>query len=171
MFTMKNTVRTILSALILFGSNTFSFTASSVADNTPNPYSIGGIRVLMTEKQVLNILGKPPSRSTGQLGCTNRLIQLNYPQGEIILEEDVRKNNFYVITVETKTRKWATEKGIKVGDSISKAKKLYIFKDTKIYGGEWRVRGKINRPGILRFKTNSQQKIISIDLQSSYDYC
>jgi hypothetical protein len=169
MSTINNTMKILSSALILF---TLPFVTSSIAiaDNAPNPYSIGGVRIQMTEKQVLNLLGKPSSRSTGRILCgDNRFIQLNYPRGKIILEEYIAKNNFYVITVETKVRGWSTEKVIKVGDNISKAKNLYSFGAGKIYGGEWQVQRKINRPGILRFKTNSQQKIISIDLESSYD--
>lgn len=169
MFTIKNTVKIATSALILFSFNTFSFTASSAADNTPNPYSIGGVRIQMTEKQVLNLLGKPPNRSTGKSFCgLNRFIELNYSQGKIVFEESTRKNNFYVITIVTKTHKWATEKGIKVGDNISKAKKLYTFTETKRYGGEWHVKGKINRPGILTFKTNAQSEIVAVHLVSSY---
>jgi hypothetical protein len=106
MFTIKNTVKTATSALILFSFHTFSFTASSVADNTPNPYSIGGVRIQMTEKQVLNILGKPSNRSNVTEGCiSNRLIQLNYPQGKVIIEENTTKNKFYVASIETNTRR------------------------------------------------------------------
>jgi hypothetical protein len=172
MSTINNTMRILSSALILFSFNTLPFVTSSIAiaNNTPNPYSIGGVRIQMTEKQVLNLLGKPTNRTTGKLDCSrNRFVQLNYSQGKIVFEEDTRKNNYYAITVETKIRRWGTEKSIKVGDNISKAKKLYIFTDTKSHGGEWQVKGKTNRPGILRFKTNGQQEIITIDLVSSYD--
>jgi hypothetical protein len=130
MSTINNTMKILSSALILF---TLPFVTSSiaVADNTPNPYSIGGVRIQMTEKQVLNLLGKPLNRSTGKSFCgLNRFIELNYPQGKIVFEESTRKNNFYVITIVTKTHKWATEKDIKVGDNISKAKKtLYFHRD------------------------------------------
>lgn len=52
------------------------------------------------------------------------------------------KNNFYVIIIETKTRKWATEKDTKVGDNISKAKKLYISQILKIMEGSGKENGK-----------------------------
>lgn len=160
-------VNIVSNILILFGFNMSFFTMSSVAGNAPNPYSIGGVRVQMTEKQVLNLLGEPSSRSTGRILCgDNRFIQLNYPKGKITLEEYISKNNFYVITVETKMRGWSTGKGVKVGDNIFKAKRLYSGRN---HGGVWQVQGKPNRPGILIFKTNGQQKIISIDLISSSD--
>jgi hypothetical protein len=174
MFTINNTMRILSSALILFSFNTLPFVTSSIAiaDNIPNPYSIGGVRIRMTESQVNSIWGKPLSRSKVELACFSGF-SFAYPQGEISFESR-RNNRFTVFSIVTKNRKWKTEKGVKIGDDISKAKKLYSITSngySKKSDTEWHVENSTNRPGNLKFKTNRNQKITAIYLIENYDNC
>jgi hypothetical protein len=171
MSTINNTMKILSSALILF---TLPFVTSSIAiaDNAPNPYSIGGVRIRMTESQVRSIWGKPLSRSKVELACFSGF-SFAYPQGEISFES--RGNNrFTVFSIATRNRKWKTEKGVKIGDDISKAKKLYPIESngySKKSDAEWYVKNPTYRPGTLRFRTNENQKITAIDLIENYDNC
>jgi hypothetical protein len=168
MFRIKNIVGIVSSTLIAFSFNTFSLPASSIAvtDNISNPHSIGGIRMKMNESQVQHLLGKPLHRSTGNLVCgDNRFISLTYSQGEVILEETGKDKKFRAITIKTNSRNWKTEKGVRVGNNISKAKTFYSLQKN---GNQWQVQRPINSPGILRFTTDHNQEIIEIDIVWDY---
>jgi hypothetical protein len=169
MFTIKNTVKIASGALIVFSFNVLSFPALSITatNNIPNPYSIGGVRIRMTESQVRSIWGKSVNRSEIRLACLTGF-SITYSQSEVVLEK--RKGNiFSVFAIKTKNRKWKTEKGIKVGDSIYQAKKVYRIKGSG--SKEWYVENSNYRPGNLKFTTDSNQKITKIDLIENYDNC
>lgn len=167
MFTIKNAVKIASSTLILFSVLSFAVTSSTTADNTPNPYSIGGVRIRMTESQVRSIWGRSVNRSEIRLACLTGF-SITYSQSEVVLEK--RKGNiFSVFAIKTKNRKWKTEKGIKVGDSISQAKKVYRIKGSGY--NKWHVENSSYRPGNLEFTTDSNQKITEIDLIENYDNC
>jgi hypothetical protein len=120
----------------------------------------------MTEAQVRSIWGKSINKSEIKLACLTGF-SITYSQSEVIFEKR-REKGFSVFAVKTKNRKWKTEKGIKVGDNISQAKKVYNLKNNGY--SNWYVESP-NRPGNLKFTTNNNQEITAIELIENYDNC
>jgi type II secretory pathway component PulK len=85
--------------------------------------SLGGIKFSMSERQVQQLIGKPRKRQQSKVEqCgeppTTRVLY-TYKNLEVELEGDQGK--FGVTEVKTTDRRFRTNKGIRVGDSIKKA--------------------------------------------------
>jgi hypothetical protein len=103
--------------------------------------SIGGIKPYMSERQVRRILGKPSTRkrirasSCGEAPTTT--IYYTYKNIKIELGENDDKTTS-VSSIETTSRSYRTDKGIRVGDSITKAKAVYAtLQESSNNDGMW----------------------------------
>jgi hypothetical protein len=79
---------------------------------------LGKICMGMGESQVRAQLGKPLNFNRRHCGRAT----LEYAQGGVFLQDGTTRG------IEAKSSRWRTEKGIKVGDNISKAQKSYRLK-------------------------------------------
>lgn len=99
--------------------------AEEVAISSKNS-AIGGIKQGMSEQQVQRILGKPIKRQrvkTPYCGEDVVFIYYTYRNTKVQLFEDAGTTK--VDMVEVSNRFYRTDKGIRVGDSIEKAKTAY----------------------------------------------
>jgi hypothetical protein len=118
MWVSKNlTMKTNALTLILISS--FLVTEPFQPAQARSNECIGKICIGMSTAQVRDILGKPSNSSKG---CTATTVK--YAQGEISIDRGDGK----VRVIRTQSSRWRTEKGIKVGDNISKAQKAYRLK-------------------------------------------
>ncbi|NJN12494.1 MAG: hypothetical protein HC815_32870 [Richelia sp. RM1_1_1] len=91
--------------------------------------SIGGIKLGMQEKELIQKLGKPKSRTIKyDDGCYNSYVTTwKYDGLEITgLSDTNNPSQSRVESMFTFSSRYPTEKGIKVGDNISKAQKAYF---------------------------------------------
>jgi hypothetical protein len=105
---------------------------------------LGKIRPGISEQQVRSILGKPTSTKTEfSPGVGDNIRTLQYPNISLSLVPHVNKpKNFFVYQFVTRSSKFLTPTGIKVGDTQSQVIKAYgkpyILKEDKanllIYG-------------------------------------
>lgn len=124
-------------------------------------FSLGEIRVNITESKVLRLLGKPIRQKNSTSGCVGNTKELTYLAGTVILVEDGTKD-FIVHRISTKSHNWKTEKGVKVGDSASQIRKHYKSNSgDQIFDGS----------NYFSFLTNSSKKIVEIDLTSTGFSC
>jgi hypothetical protein len=89
--------------------------------------SIRGLKIGMSEREVIKKLGAPKSRKVQPNGCTgtNDII-LKYSNLDLyILEGARRADKSYLTAITTTNSRYGTNKGIRVGDSIDKAGKIY----------------------------------------------
>jgi outer membrane protein assembly factor BamE (lipoprotein component of BamABCDE complex) len=80
--------------------------------------SLGVINIGMTKAEVRKRLGRPLKSSYSHCGREH----FTYSKGEVGTQDG------FVYYVTTQNPNWRTKKGIKVGDSIVKAKKVYKLK-------------------------------------------
>jgi hypothetical protein len=129
--------------------------------------SIGSLKLGMTEKQVTRLLGKPSSieKEKGVSNCYwNTSTSIKYRNLEIFIADGS------VETITTTSKSYATKEGVRVGDPISKAKKIYGSK----FGSEQAIHDKneysvayINaNNGGLSFEANQKGIIIKIGLMA-----
>jgi SmpA / OmlA family len=87
----------------------------------------GKIRPGMSEQQVRKILGKPTTTKTAfSPGVGDNIRTLQYPYISLSLVPNVNKSkNFFVYEVSTRSPKFPTPTGVKVGDSQSQVIKAY----------------------------------------------
>jgi hypothetical protein len=163
---MKNIVMSVIGSAILF---TASMSVSSIAKSTTrgtDHYSIGGVQIGSTESQVYRRLGKPMSYKEDRGGCGIDFSKvLTFSAGKVWLAKSGNKP-FTVMLMSVQNRNWKTERGIRVGDSISQAKKHYKF-NFDSYNNAWIASSR--DAGSLTFKTNKANKIVDITLFA--DYC
>ncbi|MBF2067993.1 MAG: hypothetical protein IGS39_26780 [Calothrix sp. C42_A2020_038] len=87
---------------------------------------LGGISLSMTEAQVRRILGRPKSVRNENSPAVGKLRFLQYQDISVGLVEDVNKpNSFSVYRFSTKSRRYSTPDGIRVGDNRAKVIKAY----------------------------------------------
>lgn len=103
-----------------------SWVAQSKQKNTfpVTRMGVGGIRLGITNVEVQGILGRPKKIKIEETNCCGELKEWIYP--DIIVKFEVlesKKNTVY--NVFTKSKKFATVDGIRVGDSRSKVLKVY----------------------------------------------
>jgi hypothetical protein len=125
--------------------------------------SIGKLRIGMNMLTVAKILGQPRQKrvENDEVCYGSYLTTLNYNKLEIGI---FGKNSGLIYNIQTTNPSYATSEGIRVGDSISKAKKAYAKYQFQQDGEVLRY---INQAyGGLSFKT-SQGVITEIDLLSS----
>lgn len=132
--------------------------------------SIGGIKIGMTEKEIIKKLGKPKSRTAKMRNyCFNTYDTIwNYDGLKIIFSSDSKNESGRVDEIITSSPLYPTEKGIKVGDDISKAKKAYSTFDTPssrmASSKDLLVYVNDDYGGGLSFATNQRGKIREIKL-------
>jgi hypothetical protein len=98
--------------------------------------SIGGIKIGMSLQQVRNRLGKPRRLSQAYEPCTGGSLKtLAYDRLSIA-------GTSSVLTVFTSNPSYKTDRGVRVGDSIAKAKKIY---------GKVLLSSSSQEPGILNY--------------------
>lgn len=98
--------------------STISFAPAITAKSDRS--SLGSINIGMGESDVLKKLGKPLRSS--RRGCARDEFQ--FSKGIVGTQDGTV---YYIIA---QSRGWKTKKGIKVGDSISKARNIYNLKRT-----------------------------------------
>ena len=89
--------------------------------------SVGGLKIGMSENEVIRKLGAPKNRQVSANQCTgNNDIDLKYNNLDLYLEKgSSKKARSYLIAIITTNSRYATNKRIRVGDLISKAEKAY----------------------------------------------
>jgi hypothetical protein len=88
--------------------------------------SIGGIKRGMLEQQVRRILGKPVKRQRVKTAyCGDPIVLVNYTYKNMKIELYEEAGTTKVNKIEISNRFYRTDKGIRVGDSIKKAKAAY----------------------------------------------
>jgi hypothetical protein len=159
-FLMKNIIKSTIGISVLLG--TFAPMDLSAKPEAASRFSIGGIRINTTESQVYRRLGKPIRQKISTSGCLSNTKKLTFSAGMVILVQGDSKN-FTVASMSTKSRNWKTEKGVRVGDSISQAKKHYKFNasGSQTFSGS----------DYFSFTTNNSKKIVGINLTSNGFSC
>jgi hypothetical protein len=125
--------------------------------------AIGGIKLDMSGQQVRRILGKPLKRkriraaSCGEAPTTT--LYDTYKNIKVELGESDDKKT-YVHSIETTSRFYHTDKGIRVGDSIAKAKVAYpTLQESSNNDGMW-----FSYQTLFAVATNKQGIITKITL-------
>lgn len=168
---LANVSLTLGSAPFSF-ANTASVPSSSFTIGQANKPSIdvakvliGSLKLGMNEKQVTRLLGKPISseKEPGVSNCYwNTSTSIKYRNLNILIADGS------VDAITTTSKSYVTNEGIRVGDPISKAKKIYGRK----FGSEQAIRTKEDysiaylnaNNGGISFKANQQGIITEIDL-------
>ena len=124
---------------------------------------INGVRYGMNNRTVLQKLGKPKSSKEVRL-CYGKVNRLNYP-GMIV---DIQRNNQgeFVSGIEVAQQNLGIDGIVKVGDSISLAKKAYspnIFRAND-RSNQWYARPNPSEVS-LGFKTNKAGTIVKISVE------
>lgn len=87
--------------------------------------SLGGIKFNMSEREVQRIMGKPTKRKQSKLEQCGEpavtYVYYTYKNFQVELSEQEEEGGIVVKTVITTDRRFRTNKGIRVGDSIKKA--------------------------------------------------
>lgn len=127
--------------------------------------SINGIKYGMSNKTVLQRLGKPQKNREVRL-CYGKVNRLNYP-GMIL---DIQRNNQgeFVSGIEVTQQNLGIDGVVKVGNLISLAKKAYnpyIF-EANDQNNQWYARSNPSEIS-LGFKTNKAGKIVKISIEVS----
>jgi hypothetical protein len=105
----------------------------------------GKVRPGMSEQQVRKILGKPKTTKTEfSQGVDDNIRTLQYPDISLSLVPHInRSQNFFVYEILTRSAKFPTPTGVKVGDPASQIIKAYgkpyISKDGKVTLFTYRV--------------------------------
>lgn len=153
---------TISSTLPIANSNREDIALSQKRKFDINRASIGGLQLGISEKEVIKKLGLPKSRKTGYSACgDNNYISLKYNGLNIELTANSGTSKFYVNSITTTSSQYYTNIGIKVGDSMNKARKNYLkgtFNDTqevdKLYFSDpqynWSGIGFDGKKGVVR---------------------
>ena len=100
-----------------------SLLQTKIATNNSQKSSIGGIRLMMTERQVKQVLGQPIERILGHECGTEEIVDLNYKDIKVGLYKHGTK--FLVDRVETTSSSYRTDRNIRVGSSIEQAQAAY----------------------------------------------
>jgi hypothetical protein len=137
-------------------------------------YSIGGVSVRTTEKEILTKWGKPLRRKQGQGNCGVELYaDIEYPGAKLNLYGG-GSQPLIVLSMTITNPKWRTEKGIKVGDSIERAKKYYRLNKSDGHLDKTYHYGVVNankdRFPSFGFTVNKSGKIIEIGM-GDVPYC
>jgi hypothetical protein len=126
---------TILSTLPIANSNREDIALSQKRKFDIKRASIGGLQLGISEKEVIKKLGLPKSRKTGYSPCgDNNYISLKYNGLNIELTANSGTSKFHVDFITTTSSQYYTNTGIKVGDSMNKARQKYLkgtFNDTQ----------------------------------------
>jgi hypothetical protein len=121
--------------------------------------SIGRLKIGMTTKEITNLLGKPNQRSLSN-SCIGSTTTLKYRKLVIDLLDEK------IISISTSSKLYATEKGVRIGDPISKAKRIYSKFKSEKFGNEQLSFFNRNDNGRLSFSAK-KGKITNINLLST----
>lgn len=123
---------------------------------------IDGIQYNMSNRAVLQKLGKPQSSKDVQL-CYGKVKRLNYPGMSV----DIQQNNEgkFVSGIEVTRQNLGIDGVVKVGDLIAKAKKAYSpnFFQSINHKNQWYARSHPSEIG-LGFKANQAGAIVKITI-------
>jgi maltose-binding protein MalE len=131
--------------------------------------SIGSIKLGMKEKDITKILGKPKSKTIkyDDVCYGSYITTWKYNELEIEgLSTTNNSNKSQVHMIITSTSRYPTERGVKVGDNISKAQKAYSNLLSKFERGEGfdNLAYSNDAYGGLVFSSNKQRVIRKIRL-------
>jgi outer membrane protein assembly factor BamE (lipoprotein component of BamABCDE complex) len=170
---LANVSLTLGSAPFSFANTVYVQSPSFVISKAEKPLidvtkvSIGSLKLGMTEKQVTRLLGKPISIKKEKSDNTcywSTSTSIKYRNLDIFIADDSLDG------ISTASKSYATKEGVRVGDPISKAKKIYGSK----FGSEQTIRNQekysINyidaNYGGLSFEANQKGIITRISLLS-----
>jgi hypothetical protein len=122
---------------------------------------IAGIGYGMTEREVLSKLGNPHSTKISS-NCLGSIDRLFYPGLRIDLE--TRNRQKYVTWIEATGTGYATNRGVKIGDSIAKAVKIYDQTANLLLGRILTIRSDRYGDLFLRFEADNLNRITQISI-------
>jgi hypothetical protein len=168
------TVSLTLSAPLSFANTVSVYLPSLAVSQSDKPtidvskVLIGSLKLGMTEKQVTRLLGKSSNikREKDNGTCSwNTSTTMEYRNLEIFITDGS------VASISTTSKSYPTNEGIRVGDPISKAKKIYGRKfssEDLIRNPEQYSLAYVNDAyGGLSFRANQQGKITEIALSAA----
>jgi hypothetical protein len=132
-----------------------------------NNTAISGLKIGMSEGEVIKKLGAPKSRQVSANGCTGTDdIALKYNNLDIYLLGGSNKTSkSYLIAITTTNSRYVTSKGIRVGDLMSRAEKAYS--KTAITGEKGRYLSLADlkqNECVLTFSSNNSKTVNEISL-------
>jgi hypothetical protein len=141
--------------------------------------SIGGVSMGSKADYIKSKLGKPQSQTEPVfLGAPEQYhAYWKYSGLEITVRADVnQESNYYIHGISTTSSRYATDLGVRVGDSVNKVKRLYgAFDMTDSATETGRVveliEGKEHANDSLSFKIGKNGKVEEISLQFNGDEC
>jgi hypothetical protein len=108
-----------------------SESAAEIYRISKNP-SLGGIKIGMSEQQVRSILGKPLKIERITQQCDDsKVVFYTYATIQVDLDNVNETSEFKVAGIRTTNPQYQTDRGIRVGDSIAKAKATYPGPDVR----------------------------------------
>jgi hypothetical protein len=122
---------------------------------------VAGIRYGMTKRTVLSKLGNPHSTKISS-NCLDSTDQLFYPGLRIDLE--TRNRQKYVTWIEATGTGYGTNMGVKIGDPIAKAVKIYDPTANLLEGRILTVRSDRYGDLFLRFEADNLNRITHISI-------
>ncbi|MBD2357308.1 hypothetical protein H6G41_22255 [Tolypothrix sp. FACHB-123] len=107
---------------------------------------IGGIKLDMSEVEVIKILGNPVKVKNEFMPAIGKVRTLEYPGISVDLAENSPENQFTVYQIKATSAKYATIDGVKVGDKQSQVIKTYGNIDASPEGDITRLSYPIETP-------------------------
>jgi hypothetical protein len=129
--------------------------------------SIGGLKIGMSENEVIKKLGVPKSRQVEPNGCTGTNdITLKYANLDLYILEGANKTDkSYLTAITTTNSRYITNQGIRVGNLMRKAEKAYT---TSAVTGEkglyLSLADRQQNECAITFSSNNGKTISEIDL-------
>ena len=132
-----------------------------------NDTSIGGLKIGMSEDEVVKKLGTPKSRQVEANGCTETTdISLKYNNLVIyLLGGSSKKSKSYLVSITTTNSRYVTNQEIRVGDLMNKAEKAYA--KAAVIGEKGRYLSLADRQQnecALTFLSNNSKTVSEINL-------
>jgi hypothetical protein len=134
-----------------------SWLQTEITANNFQKSSLGGIRLNMTEQQVRLKLGKPLKRIVGHECADEEIVDLNYKDIKVGLFKHGAE--FLVDRVETTSSRYRTDRNIRVGSSIDRAKAAYPSLRLNEYSHRW-----MSYNSQFDMDLNDRGKIVKISL-------
>jgi hypothetical protein len=156
----------IVSISLLSRIDTFSLDLDRISQRRSigidiSKIEIAGIGYGMTERAVLSKLGSPRSTKISS-NCLGSIDQLFYPGLRIDLE--TRNRQKYVTWIQATGTGYGTNGGIKIGDSIAKAVKIYGPTANLLPGRILTIRSDRYGDLFLRFEADRLNRITQISI-------
>jgi hypothetical protein len=120
--------------------------------------SIGGIKYRISAREVIRKLGNPHTRKITS-NCLESIDRLQYPG--LVIDLDEKK---YVTSIVATDPRYETDRGVKVGDSVEKAVKVYHLVAHLSSDNTVTIRDCKYGDLFLVFKSNNRHKIVTISI-------